>query len=177
MPNFAQKKTVKKSEPKPPVSKKVSTIASSSVDSETTTKFSMTIENGNQKKEISANFFEERDSNTIAAGVNKILLFSAGSTKKDNDRYSFNASIPKFSKGIYTITDVDQNPFFSITSSDFPNAGALKAKSGTIEITAYPAGAGFVEGKFSGVCVSTNDDGTFGDFKISGLFRLRKRLE
>lgn len=177
LPTFAQKKTVKKSTPKPPVSKKVSTIPNNGLDNETTTKFSMTIGNGNQKKEISNTFFEESENNTIAAGDNKLLLFSAGSNKTDNDRYSFNAAIPKFAKGIYTIKDIDQNPFFSITSSDFPKVGALKAKSGTIEITAYPSGAGFVEGKFSGVCVSTNDDGTFGNFKISGSFRLRKRLE
>ncbi len=174
---FPQKKTIKKPAPKTPVKISNQTISTNDIDAITNTKFSMTIENGNQKKQFSNTFYEESDSSTIAAGDNKLLLFSAGSNKTDDDRYSFNATIPKFAKGVYTITDVDLNPYFSITSSAFPNAGALKASSGTIEITSYPSGAGFVEGKFSGVCVSTNDDGTFGNFKISGSFRLRKRLE
>ena len=174
---FAQKKTVKKSASKTTVKKVNQTVSANGIDTMTATNFSMTIENGNRKKTISNTFFEESDSNTLQAGDNKLLLFSAGSNKTDNDRYSFNASIPKFAKGVYAITDIDLNPGFSVTSSDFPNAGALKAKSGTIEITSYPPGAGFVEGKFSGGCISNNDDGTFGSFKISGKFRLRKRLE
>lgn len=178
IPAFAQKKTVKKTAPKPPVQKSSGQISpQTGMDTITGTRFTMTIENGNQKKEISSEQFEEREGNTIAAGDNKLLLFYAASNKTDDDRFSFNSAIPKFSKGVFSITDIDQNPGFSITSSSFPNAGALKAKSGTIEITSYAPGAGFVEGKFSGVCVSTNDDGTMGDFKISGTFRLRKRLE
>lgn len=176
-PVFSQKKATKKSVPKPSSKAVRQTIATNGIDTITDTKFSMTIENGDQKKEISSGFFDESDSNTIEAGDSKLLLFSTGSSQKDNDRYSFNGAIPKFAKGVYAIADVDQNPGFSITSSEFPNAGALKAKSGTIEITAYPPCAGFVEGRFSGVCVFTNDDGTTGDFKISGSFRLRKRLE
>lgn len=175
VPVFTQKKTVKETTPKPPV--KNQTIATNGTDTKTNTDFSMTIENGSQKLKISSTFFEESDSNTIQAGDSKLLLFSAGSNKTDNDHYSFNAAIPKLAKGLYTVTDIDQNPYFSVTSSAFPKAGALKAKSGTIEIISYTAGAGFIEGKFSGVCVASNDDSTFGEFKISGSFRLRKRLE
>lgn len=177
VPAFAQKKIVRKTAAKTPVLKPNPTVAANGIDTMMATRFAMTIEYKGAKTEISSAPFEVRDGNTIQAGDNKLLLFYGVYNNNDDKRFSFNAAIPKFAKGVYTISDVDLNPFFSITSSAFPNAGALKAKSGTIEITSYAAGAGFVEGTFSGLCVSTSDDGTFGDFKISGSFRLKKRLE